>query len=66
MESPINNPDREPGTRPDGEAMPPSAIDPKPGQDLAELDDPMSGRRDREAGRDDPRQRPLSDNKAGG
>jgi hypothetical protein len=59
-------PAREPGTRPDGEAMPPDSIDPKPdGNDMSELDDPMDGSPDKEAGRDDRRQRPITDNKAG-
>ena len=60
-------PDREPGTRDDGEAMPPSSIDPKPdGEHPSDLDDPMAGHPDREPGRDRRQQRPLTDNKAGG
>lgn len=35
-------------------------------QDPAELDDPAAGSPDREPGRDTPRQRPITDNKAGG
>jgi hypothetical protein len=35
-------------------------------QDPAELDDPAAGNPDREPGGDDPRQRPITDNKAGG
>ena len=35
-------------------------------KDPAQLDDPMAGHPDRKPGRDDPRQRPLTDNKAGG
>ena len=34
--------------------------------DPADLDDSMAGNPDREPGRDTPRQRPLTDNKAGG
>jgi hypothetical protein len=58
--------DREPGTRPDGEAMPPAEVDPKSEKSPSDFDDPMAGHPDRDAGGDDPRQRPLSDNKAGG
>ncbi len=69
--------DREPGTREDGEAMPPTAIDPEPdgkhddrpasgSRKLSEVDEPHAGTPDREAGRDDFRQRPITDNKAGG
>jgi hypothetical protein len=60
-------PDREPGTAPDGEAMPPEALDPKPDDgNPADFDDTMAGNPDREPGRDSPKQRPLTDNKAGG
>jgi hypothetical protein len=69
--------DREPGTREDGEAMPPTAIDPEPDgkqddrpasgkQNLSEVDEPHAGTPDQEAGEDDFRQRPITDNKAGG
>jgi hypothetical protein len=61
--------EREPGTREDGEAMPPGAIDPRPddpAKDPSQLDDPMAGSPDREPGKDHPRQRPMTDNKAGG
>ena len=59
--------DREPGTREDGEALPPAVIDPRPdGPNPSEFDDPMAGSPDREAGPDNKRQRPLTDNKAGG
>ena len=61
--------DREPGTAPDGEALPPRTIDPKPDgpdEDVSELDDPMAGSPDREPGKDHPGQRPVTDNKAGG
>jgi len=58
--------DREEGTRPDGEAMPPAALDPQPTGDPSELDDPMAGSPDKEAGPDNRRQRPITDNKAGG
>src|SRR5262245_61728108 len=38
--APPQQPDKEPGTREDGEAMPPSAIDPRPdGEDPTEVDD---------------------------
>ena len=40
---------------------------PQPDQeDPAELDDPMAGSRDRQPGPDNDRQRPMTDNKAGG
>ena len=61
--------EREPGTAPNGEALPPSTIDPRPGDtdmDPSELDDPMAGSPDRQPGKDDPHQRPITDNKAGG
>jgi hypothetical protein len=61
-----NDAGQEPSTRADGEAMPPDALDPHPANDPAELDDPLAGTRDKEAGPDDPRQRPITDNKAGG
>jgi hypothetical protein len=35
-------------------------------QELTEMDDPIAGSPDREPGADDPRQRPITDNKAGG
>jgi hypothetical protein len=43
------------GAPPDADAENPS-----------ELDDPMAGSPDREPGPDDPQQRPVTDNKAGG
>ena len=51
----------------EGQAQQPGQ-DPKPdGPDKAsELDDPMAGSPDREAGKDHSRQRPVTDNKAGG
>ena len=65
---PQQSSDREPGTQEDGEAMPPAAIDPRPdgSEDPSELDDPMAGNPDRMPGRDNPSQRPITDNKAGG
>jgi hypothetical protein len=59
--------DREPGTREDGEAMPEAAIDPRPdGEQSSDFDDPLAGHPDRHPGPDSSRQRPLTDNKAGG
>jgi hypothetical protein len=46
--------------------MPPAALDPQPTGDPSELDDPMAGNPDKEAGPDHRRQRPITDNKAGG
>jgi len=35
-------------------------------QDPSELDDPMAGSQDKQPGKDNPSQRPITDNKAGG
>ncbi|MCC7180385.1 MAG: hypothetical protein IT177_18540 [Acidobacteria bacterium] len=49
-----------------GMGAPPRQRDEQEAADPAELDDPMAGNPDRKPGRDDPRQGPLTDNKAGG
>jgi hypothetical protein len=48
------------------EGAPPRQPDCQEVADPAELDDPMAGSPDRKPGSDDPGQRPLTDNKAGG
>ena len=52
------------GTTP-GMGAPPQQAD-KEIEDPANLDDPMAGNPDRQPGSDTSRQRPLTDNKAGG
>jgi hypothetical protein len=46
--------------------MPPAAPDPQRNGNPADFDDPMAGSPDKEAGPDNRRQRPITDNKAGG
>ena len=59
--------DSEQATRTHEKAVPPAARDRmSDDEDPAEFDDPLAGSADREPGGDDPRQRPLTDNKAGG
>lgn len=55
----------EPGETP-GMGAPPRQSEPDESRDPADADDPMAGHPDRKPGPDDPRQRPLTDNKAGG
>ncbi len=54
------------GDKTPGADVPQRQSDPAESRDPAEADDPMAGHPDRQPGRDDPRQRPLTDNKAGG
>lgn len=49
-----------------GMGAPPRVRAEEEARNPADLDDPMAGNPDSEPGRDDPRQRPLTDNKAGG
>ena len=59
--------DRERATRKQRTPVPPAAQDRMlDAEDPAEFDDPLAGSADREPGADNPRQRPLTDNKAGG
>jgi len=63
--APFNRSKRTMGKHQD--AVPPDARERMPDdEDPSELDDPMAGSADREPGEDDPGQRPLTDNKAGG
>jgi hypothetical protein len=60
-----SNPVPESGETP-AMGAPPRQADPEEAADPAELDDPMAGSPDRKPGRDNPSQRPVTDNKAGG
>jgi hypothetical protein len=63
--APLNDSKQATGRHED--APPPAVRDRMPDdEDPSELDDPMAGSADREPGADDPHQRPLTDNKAGG
>jgi len=59
--------DSEQATGSDEDAKAPAAPDRmRDDEDPSEFDDPLAGSADREPGGDDPRQRPITDNKAGG